>query len=243
MSDKNVPADRTGGKAPVRSTSDASDVEAFIRNARAFAPASGTGRLILSLDATISRQPTWDMASRLQGEMFAEAGKVGNLAMQLVYFRGYDECRASKFVGDTRALTDLMTRIECRAGRTQIGRVLSHALKENARGRIAALVFIGDAVEEELDDLAGKAGDLGVRGVPIFVFQEGHDGIAEKAFREIARLSRGAWFRFDRSAASTLGRLLQAVAVYAAGGMKALEARGGREDRLLISHLKGGGAA
>ncbi len=242
MSDKPVPTGRAPGREPAANRSGSSEIDAFIRQARAMAPAEGAGRLILALDATMSRQPTWDLACKLQGEMFDAAGKVGNLAVQLVYFRGYGECRASRFVGDTATLTGLMTRIECQAGATQIGKVLSHALKEHSRKRVGSVVYIGDAVEEELDLLADKAGDLGVRGVPVFVFQEGRDQVAEKALKEIARLSRGAWFRFDRSAASTLARLLQAVAVYATGGMKALEARGGAEDRLLLGHLKGGGA-
>ena len=58
--------------------------------------------------------------------------------------------------------------------------------------------------------------------MPVFVFQEGHDPVAEPAFREIARLSRGAYCRFDLSAAHELAELLRAVAAYAAGGMKAL---------------------
>lgn len=204
------------------------------------APADGAGRLILALDATMSRQPTWDLACRLQGEMFDAAGKVGNLAVQLVYFRGYGECRASRFVGDTAALTSLMTKIECQAGVTQIGKVLSHALKENANKRVGSVVYIGDAVEEELDLLADKAGDLGVRGVPVFVFQEGRDQVAEKALKEIARLSRGAWFRFDRTAAKQLKELLSAIGLYAAGGRPALTARDRPGDRLLLSNLGGG---
>ena len=120
--------------------------------------------------------------------------------------------------------------------------MLTHALKENERGKVGAVVYIGDAMEEEIDALGEKAGELGLRGVPVFVFQEGRNAIAERAFREIARLSRGAWFRFDRSAAATLARLLSAVAVFATGGLKALEARGSAEDRLLLQHLKGGQA-
>jgi hypothetical protein len=135
-----------------------------------------------------------------------------------------------------------MTRIDCRAGNTQICKVLAHALKENERGKVGAVVYIGDAMEEEIDALGEKAGELGLRGVPVFVFQEGRNALAERAFREIARLSRGAWFRFDRSAAATLARLLSAVAVFATGGLKALEARGSAEDRLLLQHLKGGPA-
>jgi hypothetical protein len=78
-----------------------------------------------------------------------------------------------------------------------------------------------------------------LRGVPVFVFQEGRDGVAERAFKEIARISKGAWFRFDRNSAATLARLLAAVAVFASGGLKALETRGRPEDRLLIASLRG----
>jgi hypothetical protein len=218
------------------------DVAAFIRAAKLLAmQATGRpGRLILALDATMSRQPTWDLACRLQAEMFDAVGKAGRLNVQLVYFRGFGECRASRFVSDTEALKTMMTRIDCRGGQTQIGKVLSHALKETAREKVNALIYIGDAMEEDVDALCAKAGELGLRGVPVFLFHEGADPVAAQAFREIARLSRGAYFRFDRSAAATLARLLTSVAVYATGGLKALEARGTAEDRLMIEHLTGG---
>lgn len=228
---------------PAARRSDAAAIDAFVRQARALAtPAGeGEGRLVLALDATMSRQPTWDLACSLQGEMFDAVGKAGGLSVQLVYFRGIGECRASRFVRDTASLKALMTRIDCRGGHTQIGKVLAHALKETERQKVNALVYIGDAMEERIDDLAEKAGRLGLHGVPVFAFQEGHDPVAETAFREIARLSKGAWFRFDRSAAATLSKLLSAVAVFASGGLKALEARGRPEDRLMIENLKKSG--
>lgn len=227
-------SDDTGSVAERQSS--AGEIDAFLRQAKASVPGA-QGRLILALDATMSRQPTWDLACRLQAEMFDAVGKTGGLKVQLTYFRGFGECRASKFVEDTRSLKDLMTRIDCRGGQTQIRKVLANALKETRRQKIAALVYIGDAMEENVDDLAQRAGALGVVGVPVFVFQEGRNAGAERAFREIARLSRGAWFRFDAGAASTLGRLLSSIAIYATGGVKALEARGRREDRLLIQNL------
>ncbi len=242
MKDKNAPVTAaTGGKpAPLRS--DPGDVAAFLRAASSLKQDSaGRGRLILALDATMSRQPTWDLACALQAEMFDAAAGTDRLAIQLVYFRGHDECRASRFVGNAAALKELMLKIDCRGGHTQIGKVLSHALKATAKDKVAALVYIGDALEEAIDDLADKAGRLGLHGVPVFVFQEGVDPIAERGFREIARLSRGAWFRFDRSAAATLSRLLASVAVYAAGGVKALAARGRPEDLLMLDHLGGKG--
>jgi len=201
------------------------EIDAFIQRARTMAPptAPGTrGRLIFALDATMSRQPTWDTACRLQGEMFREAASIGGLDVQLVYFRGLNECRASRWVSDGAGLGNLMTSIDVRGGHTQIGKVLSHAHKESDKARVQALVYVGDAMEEAIDDLAVAAGELGLRGMPAFMFQEGHDPIAEQAFREIARLTRGAYCRFDLSAAGELGELLRAAAVYAAGGIKAL---------------------
>jgi hypothetical protein len=154
--------------------------------------------------------------------MFREAAAIGGLDVQLVYFRGLNECRSSRWVSDARNLGSLMERIDCRGGHTQIGKVLAHARRENEKQKVQALVFVGDAMEEEIDDLAAAAGELGLRGVPAFVFQEGDDPVAEQAFREIARLTRGAYCRFDVGAAHQLRELLRAAAAYAAGGMRAL---------------------
>ena len=215
------------------------DVAAFLAEARTLAPSGsgGRGRLIFALDATMSRQPTWDTALRLQAEMFEEAGKVGGLDVQLVYFRGFNECRASKWVSDTRGLRDLMTGIECRGGNTQIGKVLAHARKETAKRKVNVLVFVGDALEEPIDALAAAAGELGLLGVRLFIFQEGRDASVERGFREIARLSGGAYGRFDPNAAGQLAALLRAAAVYAAGGLKALE-KSGAGARLLLKQLR-----
>ncbi|MFC3725828.1 VWA domain-containing protein [Neoaquamicrobium sediminum] len=244
MSNDKTPAPRKADQKPAAARSDSTAIDAFVRHARALAQPAGAkdgGRLILALDATMSRQPTWDLACSLQAEMFDAVSRAGDLNVQLVYFRGFGECRASRFVRDTSSLKDLMVKIDCRGGHTQIGKVLSHTLKETERTKVNALVYIGDAMEENVDDLADKAGRLGLHGVPVFAFQEGHDPVAETAFKEVARLSKGAWFRFDRNAASTLSKLLSAVAVYATGGLKALEARGRAEDRLMIEHLKKSG--
>src|SRR6476660_8721184 len=180
------------------------------------------GRLIFALDATMSRQPTWDSACALQADMFREAASIGGLDIQLVYFRGLSECRASGWVAQSDKLAELMSRIDCRGGQTQIGKVLNHARQEHARRKVQALVFVGDAMEEPIDALCQAAGELGLLGVPVFMFQEGADAVAENAYREIARLSGGAYCRFDAGSAHQLGELLRAVAAYAAGGIKAL---------------------
>jgi hypothetical protein len=215
-----TPAD---GQQPA-STSRA-EIDAFLAQVRALGPANKSGergRLIFALDATMSRQPMWDTACALQADMFREAAAIGGLDVQLVYFRGFGECRASRWVSDARELADLMTKIDCRGGHTQIGKVLTHTRQESNKKKVQALVYVGDAMEEAIDDLSAAAGELGLLSVPAFVFQEGRDPIAEQAFREIARLSRGAYGRFDPGAAHELAELLRSAAAYAAGGMRAL---------------------
>ena len=220
------------------------EIEAFIERVKTLKPAATggkRGRLVFALDATMSRQPTWDSACALQADMFREAAAIGGLDIQLVYFRGLGECRASGWVAGSEKLADLMSRIDCRGGHTQIGKVLAHARQEHARRKVQALVFVGDAMEEAVDDLCQAAGELGLLGVPVFMFQEGSDGVAENAYREIARLSRGAYCRFDTGSAHELGELLRAVAAYAAGGLKALadlSARKSTGARMLLAQLK-----
>lgn len=191
------------------------------------ARAEGRGRLVFGLDATMSRQPTWDLACTLQGEMFEAAAEAGGLDIKLVYYRGIGECRSSPWIADPKKLGAMMGTIACAGGRTQIRRVLRHAGNEAADGRVNAVVFVGDAMEESLDELCAEAGPLALRGVPVFMFQEGRDAGVERAFREIARLTGGAWCRFDAGAGAELRALLRAVAAYAAGGAAALTALAG----------------
>jgi hypothetical protein len=214
-------------------TSSRAAIDAFLGQVKGLAPAAASGRrgrLIFALDATMSRQPTWDTACALQADMFREAAAIGGLDVQLVYYRGLVECRASGWVSQADKLAGLMSRIDCRGGHTQIGKVLAHARRETEKARVQALVFVGDAMEERLDDLCQAAGALKLLGIPAFMFQEGYDPVAEQAFREVARLSGGAWCRFDPGAASQLRELLRAAAAYAAGGMRALADLSARRD-------------
>jgi hypothetical protein len=233
-----APSSRRNDPAPA---STRSEIDAFLAKVRSLGPATQTGqrgRLIFALDATMSRQPLWDTACRLQADMFHEAAAVGGLDVQLVYYRGLVECRASHWVSDARQLGALMEKIDCRGGHTQIRKILAHTRRETEKHKVQALVFVGDAMEEPIDDLCAAAGNLGLLGVPAFVFQEGNDPVAERAFREIARLSRGAYCRFGTGAAHELRELLRAVAAYAAGGMKALSALSQRHSAGAVKLLE-----
>jgi len=180
------------------------------------------GRVIFSLDATASRSATWDIASDIQTKMFFEAEIFGNLFVQLVYYRGFDQCKFSNWISTPKKLKVLMSKVSVLPGRTQISRVLKHAIKENKKKSVNALVFIGDALEEEIDPLADLSGQLGVYGVPIFIFHEGNNTYASNAFKYFCRLSKGAYFPFDNSSPDVLKDLLGAIGIYATGGLAAL---------------------
>ena len=235
MSRNNLPKKSKQG-IPAHSPSSKSEIANFLRDAKAANPV-GAGRLIFALDATMSRQPTWDMACEIQASMFETAGKSGGLSVQLVYFRGFGECKASKWVMSGSALASIMTGIECRGGRTQISKVLSHTYRETDKQGVAALVYVGDAMEEDADQLCHLAGKLGLKGIKTFMFQEGHDAITEGTFREIARLTAGAYMRLNPNSPRELEELLSAVATYAKGGRSALAALKNNKSQILLGQI------
>jgi hypothetical protein len=208
-------------------------------------------RLIFAIDATASREQTWDMAAQLQARMFEAAAQVGCLDVQLVYYRGANEVRYSSWFSDAGELVKRMSAIRCMAGETKIQRVLQHIRAENAREKVNAAVFVGDAVEEVPQELY----DATAAVPPMFMFQEG-SGMAlytdqrgefvrphapqsvESVFREIARLSDGAYARFDSGAADRLGELLAAVAAFAVGGIGALSNLRTDSARKLLGQMK-----
>lgn len=212
-----------GESAPIKS-----QLDSFLEEVKQLAgggSGGGRGRLIFALDATMSREQTWDTACKLQADMFREVATAGGLEVQLVFYRGNDQCSASRWTPDTNHLTKVMTGINCRAGHTQLRKILAHAQKETQMLKVGALIFIGDAFEEEPDEVIPLARELGRLGVPAFMFQEGDDQEVEQVFREIASVTKGAYCRFDQGSARQLGELLKAVVVYVTGGMAALAAR------------------
>ena len=216
-------------KLPLTKSSSApsnqADIDSFLSTLNKIPPhpkGKGRGRLLFAMDATASREPSWDQACKIQGEMFTQTDGLGGLEIQLAYYRGFGEFEASPWLTSSPDLVRLMTGVFCLGGETQIGKILSHALDENRKNRINALVFVGDCCEEDVDGLCKLAGELGLGNVPAFIFHEGDDPVAGRAFKQIARLTGGAYCRFDQGSAKQLRDLLAAVAVFAAGGRKAL---------------------
>jgi hypothetical protein len=225
-------------KPPARRAS-SQDIDRFLQQSRNISEfVAKQPRLLFAIDATASRQPTWNSASRVQREMFQATGELNSLAVQLAYYRGFNQFFASPWLTDSKQLAQLMAAVHCEGGHTQIARLLRHAMGEHRRLALRALVFIGDAVEESPDTLCDLAGQCGLLKLPLFLFQEGREPAVEKTFRSMARLSGGAWARFDSSSAATLASLLGAVARYAAGGRAALENSSGESARLLLQQLK-----
>ena len=187
------------------------------------ADAESDGRLLFAMDATASRETTWDRACHLQGQMFQATEGVGSLSVQLCYYRGFNEFHSSAWCSSANLLLNEMSRVRCLGGHTQINRVLEHAMKEHKTKRLKAIVFVGDALEEAADHLCHQAGQLGVLNVPLFMFQEGSNSRVKSAYQQMAQLSGGAYSPFNLQSASELKDLLAAVAVFAAGGKSALE--------------------
>src|ERR1051326_3531120 len=133
---------------PVKRSS-SKDIAAFLdKAARTPTLAQVKGRLIFAVDATMSRQPTWDAATEIQSDMFEGAQSIGGLAVQLAYFRGRGECEASEWTTTPAALGARMRTVRTRSGFTQLRRVLAHAAAEARRTKVGALVYVGDRSEE-----------------------------------------------------------------------------------------------
>ncbi len=227
MAKDNLPAQRSSAR----------DIDAFLKQAsRVPSVSQANGRLIFAIDATMSRQATWDRAANIQSDMFAVAQSAGGLAVQLVYFRGFGEFQASAWTTSAGVLARQMQGVCCLSGGTQLCRVLSHAQSEARRAKVGVVVYVGDCFEESADVAANEAAKLSLLGVRVFMFHEGNDATARAAFQEIARLTNGVYARFDPGAAKQLRELLTAAAVYAAGGARALknygETAGGEVLRL-----------
>ncbi|EXJ10216.1 hypothetical protein [Nitrincola nitratireducens] len=209
----------------LKTVSDRQAIDAFIQQVNSLPKVhtSEGGRLIFALDATASREASWDQACQLQSELFLATQHLGGLSVQLNYYRGFGEFVASEWLRNTQDLLQRMNGVSCLGGHTQIEKVLKNALKETRITPVKAVILIVDSCEEPVDHLCQRAGELGMLRTPVFIFHEGHDTDAERAFRQICSLSGGAYSPFDANSPSVLRDLLSAVAVYASGGPKALE--------------------
>ena len=215
------------------------DITKFLKQSKAIAAnRQNQPRLLFGIDATASRQTTWDAACNTQGELFKAAHQISNIAIQLCFYRGLNEFIISDWLASETDLKRQMEQVSCLGGQTQILRLLRHAILEHNKLAIRALLFIGDACEESPDQLYNLAGQCGLLKLPIFIFQEGSNRKASDSFRTLASLSGGVYTTFDASSASTLASLLGALSRYVVGGKKALEMSAQSGDKIFLEQLK-----
>ena len=204
------------------------DVQRFLQAANAAVPARRENRphrILFALDATASREPTWDMAMALHAELFQAAASTSAdtaVAVQLAYYRGYNEFHVSPWSTSPTELLRHMTGVSCRGGMTRIERVLAHALREARLEPIKAAVFVGDCCEEPPHALTAAAGRLALFKLPFFMFQEGREPLATRVFSDIARITGGAHAPFTAGGADRLRALFGVVAQYATHGRQGL---------------------
>lgn len=230
-------------KLPSQSPSNKTDISQFLDNAsqlpqRLDSKERSKGRIIFALDATASRQPSWDRACHLQGNMFMATRTIGGLEVKLSYFCGFNEFYTTPWLNNGDALLKFMRKVDCVGGYTQITKVLNQCIKEAKLSKVNALIYIGDAIEEPIDTLCAKAGELGMLGVPLFMFQEGGDPAVKHGFVQMAKLSRGAYFPFDEHSAQEIADILSAIARFASGGTDALKQVKSGAAMQLLQQLK-----
>ncbi|MFT4823676.1 MAG: hypothetical protein ACI9DH_000961 [Halioglobus sp.] len=223
------PSKRSSPNEITRFLQQSKSITAFVEN---------QPRLLFAIDATASRQPTWDTACHIQQEMFLATEKIASLAVQLCYFRGFHDFSSSAWLNNSAELSREMSAVRCEGGQTQIARMLKHAQNQHRELPIQAVVFIGDAVEESPDSLCNLAGQCGILKLPLFMFQEGRSAGVTNTFKDMSRLSDGAFAHFDQQSARKLAELLGAVASYAAGGREALENSGSEMAKALLKQLR-----
>ncbi len=199
-----------------------------------------SGKILFGLDATASRQPMWDRASHIQAEMFEASLSLGGLEMQVAYYQGFSNFTAFPWCSDSKKIINYMDSVQCLGGLTQINKFLVHALYELKKTKINAIVFIGDCMEENPDIILNNVGKIGLKGVPMFIFQEGNNPEANFVFGEMARITNGFHTIFNSSSSSTLKNLLKAIAIFVAGGKEGLRKNikiAPNEIKLLLTKL------
>lgn len=211
-------------------------------------------RVVFGLDLTASREANLRKAREATAAMFGAIEGIGTVALKLVYYRGDNECRASQWHDDPRVLDRYMRQLSCEGGATQIARLLRFVLAEN--DPVTAVVFVGDHIEDNPDELVAMAPIFGEKGIPVFVFHEtsmfdSRASAAKPIFQRLAERSGGAYCEFKSSSGDAVRELLTQVAAFSAGGRagvqqiegpKTTEARQ-LQERLLLgpeSSAKGG---
>jgi len=204
-------------------------------------------RVILAL-ANHGRSPGWDRAKALQRQMF-DAAVGSGLEMKFAFYgpddaAGVRRCRiTTRWINDPDDMAGLMDRAECNCGcYVYIRDALGQAVKENEDRPMHAVIFVGDAFHDDpdgLDEAVISANRLRRAGTRLFLLQQGDDPITARRLQYLAKVSGGAYFRFDpRTQEQQFSEICEAISAYATGGEEAVKATGRQAATLVLEHLK-----
>ena len=207
----------------------------------------GNPRVILAL-ANHGRSAGWDRAKVLQRQMF-DAAVGSGLEMKFAFYgsddaAGVRRCRiTTRWITHPDDMAGLMDRAECNCGcYVYIRDALGQAVKENEDRPMRALIIVGDAFHDDadgLDEAAMSANRLRRVGTKLFLLQQGDDPITARRLQYLAKVSGGAYFRFDpRTQEQQFSEICEAISAYATGGEEAVKATGRQAATLVLEHLK-----
>ena len=171
------------------------------------------------IDATASREHTWEQAQTIQAKMFKAVSGLKAVSLRLVYF-GDNRLTALGWENNPNSVARHMAAVRCHAGLTQIIEGLQSFINEGPEEKAAAIILIGDCFEENSGQAERAAILLKEKGIKLFSFIEGDDPTAQFVFRRLSEITGGKFARFGSDL--PLSDLCEGVALLASGGEKAL---------------------
>jgi len=188
----------------------------------------GIGFLI---DATGSREDTWEQAQGIQAKMFKSAAGLQTIRLRLAYFGG-DCLNSPGWMNSPARVAKHMAAVRCRTGLTQIIEGLHSFIQEAPENRAAAIILVGDAFEEDADQAEHAGTMLKKMGIRVFSFIEGNDPTAQSVFQRLAEITGGKFAKFGSDL--PLSDLCEGVALLTSGGEKALDRLKNQNVRRLL---------
>ncbi len=168
------------------------------------------------IDATGSRQHSWQQAQRTQAEMFDAVKSAGNLKLSIVCHRGNRVSDLGTFATPADAKRS-MAAVSCEAGNTEIIGSLKAAMGKKP----STIIMIGDCFEENFGDLQQVCSKLAAEQIRVYAFVEGNDPNGQHAYKMAADLTGGIFQPFGSGL--DLSDLCVAAAVFDVGGQQAFD--------------------
>ncbi|MCD8566387.1 MAG: VWA domain-containing protein [Alphaproteobacteria bacterium] len=181
--------------------------------------ATYNGRVGFIIDATGSRESTWNEAQKIQTDMFSSVAGKGGLKLKLTHFGG-STLSVHEWMDDPNAVASKMKEVSCMLGLTQIIKALEAFLVDNPKEAASSIILVGDSFEENIEELGPFCEKLKNQGTKVFSFLEGDDLQAKQAFSMLSEKTGGAFAVFGKD--MPLEDLCQGVALMAVGGTAAL---------------------